>query len=68
MCNIQALLTQSIIREVEQLPQEDLTAEYVAHHLLHLPVMNPSFLPPSLLKRTSGAPSFQRTDEDNSQF
>jgi hypothetical protein len=64
MCNIQALLTQSVIREVEKLPQEDLTDEYVARHLLHIHIMTPLFPPP--LKRTSGAQSFQRIDEDSS--
>ena len=36
MCNIHALLTQSIVREVEETPDEELTAEYVIHHLLRL--------------------------------
>jgi hypothetical protein len=34
MCNIHALLTQSIIRVVEQTPEEDLTLEYGVTHIL----------------------------------
>ena len=45
MCNIHALLTQSIIRVVEELPDENLTAECVVRHLLKSHIMT-SFLPP----------------------
>ena len=49
MCNIYALLTQSIVRETEQIPDENLTAEYV------MSCMSYGLLLPPPPKRTSRA-------------
>jgi len=61
MCNIQALLTQSIIREVEEIPDENLTTECVVCRLLisyHDSLSSASFPPEENVVNTKCSKSY----------